>query len=97
MDELVSKWWAVGFLIMTIVAAWLLYRLEAVDGKYKGAEGNYRQVQSHLSIVNSVNAQFQQTCIQNAQKVADAAPTLPNTGPNETAAISACQAEYPIH
>ncbi|MEI6249032.1 MAG: hypothetical protein WCP00_00320 [bacterium] len=41
------------------------------------------------------NAQKLQSCIEDAQSVAQAAPTLDTTGPNETAAINACQAEFP--
>jgi hypothetical protein len=41
------------------------------------------------------NAQKLQSCIEDARSVAQAAPALDTTGPNETAAINACQAEFP--
>ena len=93
--------WKIAFAISLVCATVFLLMLVVVQQNAKSQistlNSNYASLNSKYNALTSSNAQAQATCIANAQSLAATMPTLPNTGPNETAAISACEAQNPTN
>jgi len=83
-----GRGWKVGFFILVVLLIasliWGFAMQHSLNARLSTANASLAQY-------TSTNAQSQQQCIGSAQSVADAAPTLSSTGPNLSAAISACK------
>lgn len=94
----VSKGWRIGCIVMTILAILFLVSWLGCTSQYATLQNKYTalsQQQSQTNATNTANIQSQQQCIQHAQAVANAAPTLTTTAVVLGASVSACKAAYP--